>query len=130
MKYIRTCEGKIINVEDTIKRFKNNQHLSDIECDIVKAIITEDTDSDGYKRRAIKEADTIEELLNEIVAFKEKENGNYDWGILSAKDYQAGLKYEIDEYVSKGYSAYGAIWTEKGLIYVAKMNEKGEWELV
>lgn len=25
---------------------------------------------------------------------------------------------------------YGAIWTDKGLIYVAKMNENGEWELL
>ena len=25
---------------------------------------------------------------------------------------------------------YGAIWTDKGLIYVAKMNEKGELELL
>ena len=25
---------------------------------------------------------------------------------------------------------YGAIWTDKGLIYVAKLNEKGEWELI
>ena len=25
---------------------------------------------------------------------------------------------------------YGAIWTSKGLIYVAKMNDKGELELL
>ena len=25
---------------------------------------------------------------------------------------------------------YGAIWTSKGLIYVAKMNDKGELELI
>lgn len=25
---------------------------------------------------------------------------------------------------------YGAIWTDKGLIYVAKMNDKGELELL
>ena len=25
---------------------------------------------------------------------------------------------------------YGAIWTDKGLIYVAKMNENGEFELI
>lgn len=31
------------------------------------------------------------------------------------------------EYVHK---VYGAIWTDKGLIYVAKMNEKGEFELL
>lgn len=31
------------------------------------------------------------------------------------------------EYVHK---VYGAIWTDKGLIYVAKMNNKGELELI
>lgn len=25
------------------------------------------------------------------------------------------------------YNIYGAIWTDKGLIYVAKMNDKGTW---
>ena len=30
----------------------------------------------------------------------------------------------------EGYQVYGAIWTDKGLIYVAKMNDKGELELL
>ena len=30
----------------------------------------------------------------------------------------------------KGETIYGAIWVDKGLIYVAKMNEKGEFELL
>ena len=28
------------------------------------------------------------------------------------------------------YNIYGAIWTDKGLIYVAKMNDKGDLELI
>ena len=28
------------------------------------------------------------------------------------------------------FEIYGAIWTDKGLIYVAKMNDKGELELL
>jgi len=30
----------------------------------------------------------------------------------------------------KDWTIYGAIWTDKGLIYVAKMNDKGEFELI
>ena len=40
--------------------------------------------------------------------------------------------YEMG-YVPHGFTIkqiYGAIWTDKGLIYVAKMNEEGEWELL
>ena len=28
------------------------------------------------------------------------------------------------------FDIYGAIWTMKGLIYVAKINRQGEWELL
>ena len=28
------------------------------------------------------------------------------------------------------YNIYGAIWTDKGLIFVAKMNDKGKLELI
>jgi hypothetical protein len=55
----------------------------------------------------IKQADTIEELCDVIVC-----NADY-------KGKAEDLYFNI----------YGAIWTEKGLIYVAKMNDKGELEL-
>lgn len=35
---------------------------------------------------------------------------------------------QLDMY--KGETIYGAIWTDKGLIYVAKLNENGELELI
>ena len=34
------------------------------------------------------------------------------------------------EYIKNGGTIKGAIWTDKGLIYVAKMNDKGELELI
>ena len=43
-------------------------------------------------------------------------NGALDFRELDMNDIQKGI--------------YGAIWTDKGLIYVAKMNEKGELELL
>ena len=39
------------------------------------------------------------------------------------------LNYALD-YMEDGYTIYGAIWTDKGLIYVAKMNDKGDLELI
>ena len=40
------------------------------------------------------------------------------------EDTNSLLNEEDDEII------YGAIWTDKGLIYVAKMNEEGELELL
>ena len=60
-------------------------------------------------------ADTIEELCDEFVSIKYGEHS------LIITDGMA---------VKMGYEVYGAIWTDKGLIYVARMNEKGELELL
>ena len=79
-----------------------------------------------------KIADTIEELCDEFVYtgskfspyFKIKGYGSWDGTrIESDKDMHKELQ-------SKGCVFYGAIWTDKGLIYVAKMNNKGELELI
>ena len=78
------------------------------------------------EREIVNQADTIEELCDEFVAFKSSK----DYGILDAQDYITGSKWEIEEYYNNGYQIYGAIWTDKGLIYVAKMNDKGELELL
>ena len=59
-------------------------------------------------------ADTIEELCDEFVF---NETLIYD-------------ETEMKWLVSQGCEVYGCIWTDKGLIYVAKMNEKGELELL
>lgn len=68
------------------------------------------------KDYAIKQADTIEELCDEFVVVIENKQH------LIPREW---LKQEIIVDV-----LYGAIWTDKGLIYVAKMNEKGELELL
>ena len=63
----------------------------------------------------VKQADTIEKLCDEFV-FEET--------------YPSGLKrHIITEDVAVG-TQFGAIWTDKGLIYVAKMNDNGELELL
>lgn len=70
-----------------------------------------------------KEADNIEELCDEFVVVSE--DGKHD----IYKSLTTGLKTLVE---NKAYliALYGAIWTEKGLVYVAKLNDKGEFELL
>ena len=68
-------------------------------------------------------ANTIEELCDEFVVIRDSQIpipfANLEQVRLNRGNY--------------GYSnskVYGAIWTDKGLIYVAKMNDKGGLELL
>lgn len=72
-------------------------------------------------KSVIKQSDSIEELCDEFVFFD--------------KDNKPHYKSQEGEIWWLGASLYtetlkGAIFTDKGLIYVAKMNEKGELELL
>ena len=71
--------------------------------------------SKAYGIKDIKEADTIHELIDKYVIVSKT----------------TGIGY-ITDYTAKqeGFEIYGAIWTDKGLIYVAKLNDKGELELL
>ena len=69
--------------------------------------------------RKLEQADTIEELCDEFVVWVGKECK----AILPNYENAKMSYYNLTE-------IYGAIWTDKGLIYVAKMNEKGELELL
>lgn len=86
--------------------------------------------------RNYKKADTIEELCDEFVCLEDHQllrpcftrfndegytTQTYHEGILNA--FRRGVNY-------KDFHWIGAIWTDKGLIYVAKMNDKGELELL
>lgn len=65
----------------------------------------------------IKQADTIEELCDEFVRVSK-----------SIHDFLVS-----DDIPTKKFDdteIYGAIWSDKGLIYVAKLNDKGELELL
>jgi len=69
----------------------------------------------------LKQADTIEELCDMFIYIQKREDKVFWWKI-------------DDHFFTKEKSfdgqLFGAIWTDKGLIYVAKMNEKGEFELL
>ena len=111
MKYIRTKNGIYEVVEDNNKEWgkqivvkfpKNlNMKLADV------------------KDQILKQSDNIEELCDEFVVVN---NTCFNMPQL--------LGTEIDKDYYKHEEVYGAIWTDKGLIYVAKMNDKGELELI
>lgn len=111
MKYIRTKDEII----DLIKL--SNLDIND------RGDITWYDDAEKYGHMIdyediIKTADTIEELCDAYV--------------IIYKDGTKGILFmptEINTKLAKTETVYGAIWTDKGLIYVAKMNEKGELEL-
>lgn len=107
MKYIRT-KNEIYEVvkegDEWVDIISNFERKMKCHCVIKKHAI-------------INQADTIEELCDEFVAI-DKETGHKD--LVDYFDYNS---LEKNEY-------YGAIWTGWGLKYVAKMNEKGELELI
>ena len=134
MRYIRTKNGVIIDLEKFINNEKDTPYYTDFIFDEITkdghlkwtAIGTDKNTMENQRGRRcqfdatlnseiIKQADTIEELCDEFVMI-------------------SGGKHKLDigchSYGDKKIQIYGAIWTDKGLIYVAKMNEKGELELL
>ena len=125
MKYIRTEDG-VYNVSCSEIVDMNTGTVLDKQYQWSKYTHHGDTATVEVKqwcrKDIIAEADTIEELCNEfIIEYEDSHHIVYDefeW----AKD--KALRS------NKKYIIYGAIWTDKGLIYVAKMNKKGELELI
>lgn len=87
---------------------------------------------DNYKDDLIKVADTIEELCDEFVDID-----NHDYykiahtnGLTLALSKTRRFMGHYDIRLKEIGQIMGAIWTEWGLKYVAKMNKKGEMELL
>lgn len=106
----------------------------------------------GNKDEIIDQADTIEELCDGFIGITTKEYPNrpdikpdinyfqkpfefMNWNIKHSKlidvelKNQNGWSYPTLEWF-KSCDIYGFIRTDKGLIYVAKMNDKGKLELL
>lgn len=76
----------------------------------------------------VEETDNLEELLNIVVETKGA-TGDYMHYMYWGYRYEELKPKIIDDMITQDFDVYGAIWTIKGLIYVAKMNNKGEFEL-
>ena len=83
---------------------------------------------------AIKQADSIDELCDRFVLIDRNEYESPIDEELIGKRYEAmfdEFKFRLSEgSLIKKMSFYGAIWTDKGLVYVAKMNGEGKFELL
>ena len=109
MRYIRTKDGKIFEYAG-----KERTPYGDL------------ISADGTHYRydcVLEEADTIEELCDCFVALRPQPKGN-DYYILHR------FSFVKENCLNGNEVVYGAIWTDKGLIYRAKMNSKGELELL
>ena len=104
--YIRTKDGRILD-------FDKLNEVSKLSIDMAEELI--------------REAKTIEELCDEFVVHR-KDEGNYNF-VWNEYERKTGLNYFCSS--PKKYDVYGAIWVDgKGLIFVAKMNDKGDFELI
>ena len=122
MKYIRTKDG-IYDLEKSLFHQYNGIRVLTPYCK-------------QYEENPslCKTADTIEELCDEFVQI----NKSKDKDLVRIKKIDGGVYYQKLERVfdnewhrlSAGEYTFGAIWTGKGLIYVAKMKSKGELELL
>ena len=71
-------------------------------------------------------ADTIDELCD-VFVLVDKTNSKHKY--YSKED--SWHFFEVRDFAEcEVLALYGAIWTDKGLIYVAEMNDKGELELL
>ena len=118
MKYIRTKDGifEVVKEDDEwVDIISNFERRMKCQCCI-------------KKKGIIKQADTIEELCDEFVGIRRSDDTAHLGKIKDRHWFheKTGWIGRVENY--KVF--YGAIWTDKGLIYVAKMNEKGELELL
>ena len=73
------------------------------------------------KEQVIKQSENIEELCDEYVVWLDENN----YHCFTTTNY-----LYVYQNRDKAKAVFGAIWTDKGLIYVAKMNDKGDFELI
>lgn len=116
--FVRTKDNRIIEVENEKHLCSDNEYRFQYK----------DSPALIKQSNVVKSSDKLEDLFDEVVLDNsinkplisplwEDENHRE----LAKKIFIDSLKVDI--------KVYGAIWTEKGLIYVAKMTDKGEWEL-
>jgi len=98
--YIRTKDGRIIDTEKKYEPLQWAEQASDYALTIAKS-------------------ENLEELCDRFVA-----------KTCDITQYWVETKLENAKMYCGVEIIYGAIWTDKGLIYVAKMNSKGDLELI
>ena len=136
MKYIRLEEGIFQVGEKIIVEPNNNPNVSSFPNES-GYYITRKNKFDGIDFRyageseVIKEADSIEELCDVFVTVFDTTNSFYkDIYPITYRTLDKAIK-DLSKW-DKAYNAQvmGAIWNNKGLIFVAKLNEDNVLELI
>ena len=137
--YIRTKDGRIAEVKENMAIKRCSENVLRLVYKDNRSICVLSGNDD-----ITKEAHTIEELCDEFVYIKDGIASQYltiDFKFKRDDEFCA-LKNRLTANgiaeISKGISKYelqvgelkGAIWTDKGLIYVAKMDSDGKLELI
>ena len=116
---------QIDDIENTISKAIENAELIMFLIDGSDGVGKEDIEL--FEKTSQKLADTIEELCDEICLT----NGNdIPLVIHNVVELDNTLFKNAYSLRNQYKNIYGAIWTDKGLIYVAQMNDKGELELL
>lgn len=126
MRYIRTKDG----VYELISNLDNKNRMNVKAKTYFSYVLI-------AKSSIVAQDNTIEDLVDEYVFVDSI--GSFvitiDW-CDKQKVEKSTVEFEcmslsrpLKDCLKRG-TIYGAIWTDKGLIYVAKMNEKGELELL
>lgn len=119
MKYIRTKDGRIIDVS-TYNDAESTKAIQNLILGNEKYIyLYQGVEIDKY-------ADTIDELCDEFVLDHPLFGDNCKCLYHSFEKAKNGIKKRSDNaHNLYDFNIYGAIWTEWGLKYVAKMDDKG-----
>ena len=121
IRYIRTRKSVLnIGKYKIIKRKYDGVYYRNSDEEVWRVIYTEDIKA---------EADTIEELCDEFVFHTLDGYGQHFLSRGHLEDVLNNKNIDLKEYLSCR-TIYGAIWTDIGLLYVAKLNEKGCFELL
>ena len=122
MKYIRTKDGKLFEYNDD---FEKKFQLVWWQKELI-----EKNEGKFYLDGEIivyKIADTIEELCDGLIV--EEKGNESNWFVMDIDEFK-NLSYDNKQYQKEHWNFYAFIKTDKGLIYVAKMNDKGELKLL
>lgn len=79
-----------------------------------------------YLKDIVKQADTIEELCDELVLKDLDTEMCFVMSAVHIQDIRDNWENLMDNDYLKNHTIYGAIWTDKGLIYVAKWNKESD----
>ena len=106
---------KYIRTKDEILKALDTDYMCGVKVyHTEKGMITE--------KLVLKQSDNLAELCDEfVVEFEDKNHIVY-----------SQFKWAMDKAMWSGmpFIIYGAVWTSKGLIYVAKMNDEGKLVLI